>query len=76
MITQEQLNIWLEDPVTKALRRSLEREVEDLKTAWAAGAFQHDNPYATHIEQAHQQGRIALAREILELEPTQLVDKD
>lgn len=76
MITPEQLATWLEDPVTRALHRTLRAEVDSLKEAWAAGAFQHESPYTTHIEQAHQQGRIALSRELLGLDAEQLNQKE
>lgn len=76
-VTLGQFRIWLEDPVTKALREELRQEVENLKEQWASGQLMCATPHETFVQEARVLGRVEHCRFLLEWEPEELVkEKD
>ena len=73
MISQEQFNTWLEDPVTKRLKTQLQEWVEERKEEWATGGLLGDSEFSTAVAGARAIGNIEVCKTLLEWEPDELI---
>lgn len=71
-IKTEDFQLWLDHPVTQAVRRTFKADREAVKEQWANGAFFRENEFQTAVEQARQFGRLECIRDFLELDVAQL----
>ena len=58
VVAQEEVEEWLDHPVTKVFRSLLLRKRQELMELWVAGKFQSENPYVTQGSNAHALGQI------------------
>lgn len=76
MIDEGTFNQWAIDPVTKALKRYLERQVAREQAAWARGNFEDVDVYKAAKQNAAALGRVEAYSEILRLEFSELEKED
>lgn len=72
MITEEDFQVWLENPVTKALRAWASSGKETLKEQWAAGTFTDQQHFGTAIANAKAIGECQVYEAIVKIEFSQL----
>jgi hypothetical protein len=76
VISQEEFDTWLENPVTKAVKRGLALAVQADKNQWAAGQFLHEGSNATMISNARAVGRVEGLQVVINLDHQLLQDME
>ena len=72
----EEFHQWLEHPVTEQLFRYLEKKRDELKEAWATGAFAAPTIEEMAIRNAAAQGAASVLEEVLTLDVTSFSEEE
>jgi hypothetical protein len=75
-ITEEEFLLWLEDPVTGALRDWASRSKMDLMEQWASGRFTDQVHFGAAVKNAEAIGRCAILDQIVEIDFEQLKEDE
>ena len=67
-LSKEEWAEWLQHPVTKLVHAVINRRREDLKEAWANGAYTAEGEFGTRFLGAGALGEVAALRGFLELD--------
>ena len=68
VMSQEEVQDWLEHPVTRALLEHLQRKRVQVMELWVAGKYQSDNPYVTQGSNAHALGQIDMLEYVIDID--------
>jgi len=72
LLMLEQFNDWSTHPVTLALRRHLQNQLQSLKDQWSNGNFTASTAEATALLSANAVGQCEVLNQLLSIEQDQL----
>lgn len=65
MLTPEDLQEWLQHPVSRALRNLLRSRQSELSERWCRGQYLSENPHVTQLCNAKAQGAFEVYADLL-----------